>query len=172
MGTSHLFNATITSNQASTTNPGGVGGGVYNGIGASFNFRNSILFDNHHMQGDFIFPDDCAGTLTTWHDNLVGALDGCNLTPDQDFDYIGVDPLLGALADNGGLTLTHALLPGSPTIDKGNDDGCVDHLDILLNTDQRGHIRHWDGDRDGISRCDIGAFETPVSMLFLPITKK
>jgi len=36
-------------------------------------------------------------------------------------DTISADPRLGALADNGGPTQTHALLPGSPAIDHGND---------------------------------------------------
>lgn len=55
-----------------------------------------------------------------------------------------VDPLLGPLADHGGPTLTHSLLPDSPAINTGNDTNC-------LNTDQRGETR------DGI--CDVGAFE-------------
>ena len=43
----------------------------------------------------------------------------------QPTDQIGtpaapIDPLLGPLADNGGLTLTHALQPGSPAIDRGD----------------------------------------------------
>ena len=46
--------------------------------------------------------------------------------PDVDGNLIGgpgygfVDPLLGPLADNGGPTLTHALLPGSPAINAGD----------------------------------------------------
>jgi len=36
-------------------------------------------------------------------------------------DTISADPKLGALADNGGPTQTHALLSGSPAIDHGND---------------------------------------------------
>src|SRR6266478_131593 len=35
-------------------------------------------------------------------------------------DQINTDPMLGPLQDNGGPTLTHALLPGSPAIDAGN----------------------------------------------------
>jgi predicted outer membrane repeat protein len=34
-------------------------------------------------------------------------------------DQINTDPMLGPLQDNGGPTLTHALLPGSPAIDHG-----------------------------------------------------
>jgi hypothetical protein len=46
-------------------------------------------------------------------------------------DTIFSDPLLGPLQDNGGPTLTHALSPGSPAIDVGNN---VANLD----SDQRG----------------------------------
>ena len=35
-------------------------------------------------------------------------------------DQINTDPLLGPLQDNGGPTVTHALLPGSPAIDAGD----------------------------------------------------
>ena len=53
------------------------------------------------------------------------------------------DPLLGPLADNGGSTQTHALLPRSPAIDEVECD---------LATDQRGQPRQGDA-------CDLGAFE-------------
>jgi hypothetical protein len=62
--------------------------------------------------------------------------------------WVSCDPMLGALDDNGGPTLTHALLTGSCAIDAGsNPDG--------LATDQRG---------GGFPRvtgtaADIGAFE-------------
>jgi hypothetical protein len=56
------------------------------------------------------------------------------------------DPKLGPLADNGGPTLTMALLPGSPAIDAGDDDDAPP-------TDQRGHPRPV-----GIA-ADIGAYE-------------
>ena len=65
--------------------------------------------------------------------NLIG--DG-NATSafNQSGDQSGViDPKLGALADNGGPTNTHALLSGSPAIDKGKAFGTT--------TDQRGETR-------------------------------
>ncbi|OGN92535.1 MAG: hypothetical protein A2Z71_07305 [Chloroflexi bacterium RBG_13_50_21] len=171
MGTSNSFNSTITANLASSDNPTGVGGGVYNIPGSFFNFRNTILYGNHRREVSDV-DDDCAGTLITGHNNLIGTLTGCSLTPDQQFDYIGQDPLLGTLSDNGGPTLTHALLPGSPAIDSANNHGCVDRLGNLLTYDQRGHLRHWDGNADGAARCDIGAYEYPRSVLFLPLTQK
>ena len=68
--------------------------------------------------------------------NLVGSADN------------PIDPLLGPLEDNGGPTLTHALLPDSPALDAGNNAYATDF-------DQRG---------PGFPRIvngiiDIGAFE-------------
>jgi uncharacterized Zn-binding protein involved in type VI secretion len=54
------------------------------------------------------------------------------------------NPKLGPLTSNGGPTQTHALLPGSPALDAGDDTGCPA-------TDQRGVAR--------IGRCDIAAYE-------------
>jgi hypothetical protein len=56
------------------------------------------------------------------------------------------DPKLGALADNGGPTQTHALLGGSPAINAGDDVICP-------TTDQRGIVRPQG------EHCDIGAYE-------------
>jgi hypothetical protein len=56
------------------------------------------------------------------------------------------DPKLGPLADNGGPTLTMALLPGSPAIDAGNTS-------LAPATDQRGFPRPFS------LAADIGAFE-------------
>jgi hypothetical protein len=56
--------------------------------------------------------------------------------------------LLGPLQDNGGPTLTHALLAGSPAIDAGDPNYTGPPF-----TDQRGFARVYNG------RIDIGAFE-------------
>ena len=59
---------------------------------------------------------------------------------------------LGALADNGGPTLTHALLAGSNAIDTGASS-CPDDGGADLMTDQRGAARPFN------TTCDIGAYE-------------
>lgn len=61
-------------------------------------------------------------------------------------DVVGVNPLLGPLANNGGNTQTHALLPGSPVIDLAD---CITGITV----DQRGVMRPQG------ERCDSGAFE-------------
>jgi CSLREA domain-containing protein len=83
--------------------------------------------------------------------NLIGVLNGCQITPGPGdqwganvMDFL--DPLLAPLADNGGPTLTHALLPGSPALDAGDPASCP-------LTDQRGVLRPQG------PRCDTGAFE-------------
>ena len=74
---------------------------------------------------------------------------GNNVFTDPSCNPVGsdipvADPLLGPLADNGGPTLTQALLPGSPAIDAANNAVCPA-------TDQRGVARD--------AACDVGAFE-------------
>ena len=60
------------------------------------------------------------------------------------------DPKLGPLADNGGLTMTHALLSGSSALNRGTSAGAP-------STDQRGVSRPQG------SGYDMGAFELEVS---------
>lgn len=75
-------------------------------------------------------------------------------------DRINTDPLLGPLANNGGPTFTHALLPGSPAIDQGKRNA-ISHL--FRSTDQRGRLRPFDftllANAAGGDGSDIGAFE-------------
>jgi hypothetical protein len=75
--------------------------------------------------------------------------------------------LLGPLSNNGGVTQTHALLPGSPAIDVGDNTICA--AAPISGIDQRGTTRPQDGDGDGTAHCDLGAVErmatpaTPVN---------
>jgi hypothetical protein len=74
---------------------------------------------------------------------------------------------LGPLAYNGGMTLTHALLPGSPAIDAGSHAFCPEE-------DQRSYFRPFDGNKSGVAVCDIGAYEFHQIMfpVFLPLIIK
>jgi hypothetical protein len=93
---------------------------------------------------------------TTGKNCNVGIVDmGYNLADDNTCKLTAVNSQsntnskLGPLADNGGPTKTHALLVGSPAINKGDCNGGT----VL--TDQRGVRRPQPV--GGV--CDIGAFE-------------
>jgi len=66
-------------------------------------------------------------------------------------DKNNADPKLGPLSSNGAIE-TYPLLPGSPAIDAGDNNGCPA-------TDARGITRPLDGNGDGTPVCDIGAYE-------------
>jgi hypothetical protein len=79
------------------------------------------------------------------------------------------DILNPTLANNGGPTQTHALVPGSPAIDAGGPV-CTDANGDPLLTDQRDKLRPVDGDGDGTVAYDIGAFEFfPVVNAFVTL---
>ncbi len=98
---------------------------------------------------------DADGTFRSLGDNLIGDTEGnCHITAEcdwRDTDLVEVNPRLGRLQNYGGPTDTHALLPGSPAVDKVPRSLCSPR-------DQRG-VSRVDGDRDGTVRCDIGSFE-------------
>jgi len=77
---------------------------------------------------------------------------------------INEDPHLGPLADNGGFVKTHSLALLSPAIDAGNPDP-----EICPSTDARGFPRPIDGNGDGSAICDMGAYESGFSRLYLPL---
>ncbi len=98
---------------------------------------------------------DCSGSVAMAAFNLVGIQDpGCTLPGmSMSNDIVGtpaapVDPLLTALADNGGAAETMALASASPAIDTGGTPATA-----CLPIDQRGTSRPQG------PACDIGAFE-------------
>jgi hypothetical protein len=130
-----LRHVTLAANTAIT------GGGLIN-MGGMLDAYNNILA--HNVGGD-CDNTTVPGTINTNTYNWVA--DGsCN---ENAVGLMTGDPRLGPLADNGGDTLTHALLPDSPAIDAGDPASC-------LPTDQRGAARDdW--------ACDIGAYEVQLS---------
>jgi hypothetical protein len=167
-GTLTLMNSTVSGNSASAA-----GGGLYNDrrvtLTASTVSGNSApdgggIANNIHsvtLTASIVASNpigrDCAnfngGSITSKGDNLDS--DGsCQLTTSSDLP--GTDPLLGPLQDNGGPTLTQALLPGSPAIDvmPSGINGCG----TTLFSDQRWQARP----QPTGSPCDIGAYEVAV----------
>ena len=115
-----------------------------------WNFRSRLTFANTIIASQ-LSRNDCTNHGTTI--SLGHNLDSdrtCRLSATG--DLTNTDPLVGPLQDNGGPTFTHALLPGSPAIDVGDNPSCPA-------SDQRGFARPVDGDSDGTATCDIGAFE-------------
>ena len=113
---------------------------------------------------------DCSGTLASQGYNLVENLSGCSgVANGVNNDIAGVDPQINGLANNGGLTSTHSLQSGSPALEKGNPSGCGDGSTTFSN-DQRGpgYARHQDANMDGVSICDIGAYELPPTITVTP----
>jgi len=143
-----LTNVTLTANRANTS-----GGGLY-ANGTSSVLHNTLIAGNF-QNATGTHRDDVYGHLDPSGDyNLIG--DGTGMTGlsnGVNGNQVGsaaapIDPLLAPLQDNGGPTLTHAVLSGSPAIDAGNNAYATDF-------DQRG---------PGFPRIvngiiDIGAFE-------------
>ena len=150
-----ITNSTITGNTA-----GGVGGGfglVADNAGESLTVRNSIIAGN---SDNGTAPDVQAVGDPTNHQivesSLIGNAAGARLDDGvSNNNIVNVDALLGPLADNGGPTLTHALLPDSPAIDAGDNSLAVDANSNPLLTDQRGE----GFDRIFGGTVDIGTFE-------------
>lgn len=86
--------------------------------------------------------------------------------PDSNGNLIGtaatpIDPRLGPLANNGGPTLTHALMPGSPALDAGDPAAIAGIGEVPLYDQRAGPFsRVVDGDGDATARIDMGAFES------------
>jgi CSLREA domain-containing protein len=133
-----------------TVSGNGDGGGVFANNAGSISLNHTIVADNTAAGSPDIFSVD----PVTFSHSLVES--GSGFTPSGGPQLIGIDPLLGPLAANGGPTRTHALLPGSPAIDAGNLA-----FSSPPDFDQRGapFVRRFDGNGDTIPRIDIGAYE-------------
>jgi CSLREA domain-containing protein len=58
---------------------------------------------------------------------------------------------------NGGPTRNVAIEAGSSAIDVGNATACQNSN--IAGRDQRGRVRSFDGDGDGVAQCDVGSYE-------------
>jgi len=182
-----LLNTTITENSADNR-----GGGLYLYMGES-SIKNSAVIRNTIISGNtapiskevhLVNPESASGldirnnvlgtsantygeSVNTLHflvNDNIALTQGANATP--------LRSILGPLADNGGKTMTHALVPNSPAIDVGlqsfvsggapfifTNPGCRGEtiaIGLVLSDyrpDQRGVVRPVGNE------CDIGAYE-------------
>ncbi len=142
-----LTNVTLSGNSASASNGGGI-----DRNGGTVEILNTIVANSFTGVN---CNTTIGGSYNLSSDNTCGFGLGDN-----------VNVMLGPLADNGGATQTHALLPGSPAIDAIplGTSGCG----VTITTDQRGAPRPING------KCDIGAVEYGglLSRIYLPLLIK
>jgi len=154
----NLNNVTVTGNTADlnsdTIGFNGDGGGIERD-GSTINLSNTIVAGNVDASPGAEAPDCREGSMNTVSlgYSLIGNTSGCTYLAGPG-DITNVPAQLAPLADNGGLTQTHGLLPGSPAIDAGNPAPASGVAPACATADQRGLPR------GGVAgRCDIGAFE-------------
>ena len=147
-GTLTVTNCTFTGNTETTYDNVYGGGGAIAIVRGTTTLTNDIFFGDSSPQGggNEIFFDNNnngnPGTVTISHCDLAAAVYGAAYTDGG--GSFSADPRLGPLQNNGGLTQTLALLPGSPCINAGTSAGAPA-------TDQRGAAR--------VGPTDIGAYE-------------
>ncbi|MEQ1923783.1 MAG: choice-of-anchor Q domain-containing protein, partial [Pyrinomonadaceae bacterium] len=144
----NITNSTIVNNTA-TLNGGGI---ERPGANNNTNLSNSIFANNTANGGT---SPDVLGTFNSNGFNLIRNTTGATINGVTASNITGVDPLVGALQNNGGMTFTHALLTGSPAIDKG--------FSFSATADQRQQTKPVDNtaipNASGGDGADIGAFE-------------
>jgi RHS repeat-associated protein/CSLREA domain-containing protein len=167
-GSLTLANVTVTNNTADTNNDNsGDGGGVYRSSTTAI-LRNSLIAGNADNTSSGTKYPDCTGTFTSQGYNLIQNTTGCTITGNTTGNITGQSAQLGPLSANGGPTLTHAPLAGSPAIDTGSPSPLGSGGNACEVTDQRRYGRSADGDANGAARCDIGAYEVgaaPVAVI-------
>ena len=162
-----VFNCTIAENKAGSKETGGTGGGI-NVNSANLTLTNCTIAKNYAglfgggigcTNNQYINMYNC---IIAYNETGKKYKNNCQLTykgsnnlefpkitdktkeGDCCANIINEDPLLGPLNNNGGKTLTFALKPGSPAIDKGINKPEIE-------TDQRGVKRK--------GAIDLGAYE-------------
>ena len=139
-GTVSVRNSTITDNESPIDKAGGLMVATY-GAPVNVTLQNSIVAGNRSYGCQV--EGGPAAVLTSLGSNVLGD-PSCQAKAPGPSDQVVADAKLGVLADNGGPTRTHALLPGSPASDEAN-------LATAPAVDQRGVPRD--------ATPDVGSFE-------------
>lgn len=137
-------NSTICDN----TIIGGDGGGISNDPLAITNLRSTIVANN-----DALYGDDLVGQFLAEYSLIERRLGATFKETVAGSNRYGIDPRLGPLAENGGPTLTHALLPGSPAINRGSNPR------IFASSPPPSFEQRGLGFVREVGRADIGAVE-------------
>ncbi|MBK8466995.1 MAG: CSLREA domain-containing protein [Chloracidobacterium sp.] len=146
-----LINSTIVNNQSR-----GMGGGIRQDATGTMTVRNTIIAQNISLSTN---EADVSGSFISDGVNLVGNTTGS--TGWISVDLLNQNANIAPFGNNGSNTWTHALLPGSPAINAGNNALTVDPQTMLpLMTDQRGFVRFVGGRNPTV---DIGAYEASYS---------
>jgi CSLREA domain-containing protein len=148
LATVTLANCTVASNSAFFI------GGIDVPLGGSMNLFNTIVAGNT--------GGDITGTVAGNNNLIEGPYGTGGLTTGVSGNIVGVNPMLGPLAYNGGPTQTMALLPGSPAINAG--DSTIPGGTSLVapySTDERG------AERIKGAAVDLGAFEYGPQIIFV-----
>jgi hypothetical protein len=138
-GTLTVSNSTISNNTGFLD-----GVGLYVTTRSTTTLKNTIVANNLAANGLPSGKDCLADIPITDGGYNLDSGTSCGFTTENN-SLSSTDPMLGPLADNGGPTKTHALLEGSPALDKGNS--------FSATTDQRGVARPQG------AAPDIGSFE-------------
>ena len=147
-GTTTLTSVTVTNNRADNDNDAsGTGGGI-NVVTGTVTLRSTIVAGNFNEDGVTDAADDIAGTVDAASSfNLIGTGGAGGLVNATNNNQVGVaDAKLGALANNGGPTQTHALLDTSPALETGNNfalttlNGAIDNVTTTVTVTDASNI--------------------------------
>jgi hypothetical protein len=158
-GTLAVRSCTLSGNSAVGGNSGaGNGGGIYQFSGVGTTRLRNTLIANDTASGSSSAGPDVFGAVISQGYNLAAKRDGSSGWGATDLTGTSAspfNPLLGPLQNNGGPTMTFALLTGSPAIDQGSSGGVtIDQRGLLRPTDFPAIANGASGDGS-----DIGAYE-------------
>jgi hypothetical protein len=163
-------NGSVTLMNSTLADSLGLSGSVLVNYVGTLNLGNTIVYTYSRNGIPNIINDK--GVFVSSGYNLVNDsgvlnINGGKGSLDATGDQINTNPMLGPLADNGGPTLTHKPVPGSPVIDKGKNLATDDNGVPAL-FDQRGRARPVRYDTgiplpSGGDGSDIGALELGAS---------